>query len=81
MTFEKLLRRCFYEALALYDAYYERMANLGNKHARLGDALPIAWVLLVKGERSLNPLLQAGNHFLHARNRSLHAGGRSLRVR
>lgn len=48
ITFESLLRRYrFYEALALYDAYYERMANLGEKGAHLGDALPIAWVPLV----------------------------------
>lgn len=47
MTFEKLLRQYrFYEALALYDAYFERMANLGDEHAHLGDALPIAWVPL-----------------------------------
>lgn len=36
-----------YEALALYDAYYESMANLGSKGEHLGDALPIAWVPLV----------------------------------
>jgi hypothetical protein len=48
MTFEKMLRLYrFYEALALYDAYYERMSNLGAKGAHLGDALPIAWVPLV----------------------------------
>ncbi len=48
MTFEKLVRLYrFYEALALYDAYFERMANLGEKGAHLGNALPIAWVPLV----------------------------------
>ncbi|ODA34954.1 hypothetical protein [Planctopirus hydrillae] len=48
MTFEKLLRMYrFEEALALYDAYYERMADLGEKRAHLGDALPIAWVPLI----------------------------------
>jgi hypothetical protein len=48
MTFDKLLRLYrFYEALALYDAYFERMANLGEKRAHLGDAPPIAWVPLV----------------------------------
>lgn len=48
MSFEKLLRIYrLEEALALYDAYYERMANLGGNGAHLGDALPIAWVPLI----------------------------------
>ncbi len=48
ITFEKLLRIYrLEEALALYDAYYERMADLGEKGAHLGDALPIAWVPLI----------------------------------
>lgn len=48
MTFEKLLRLYrLEEALVLYDAYYERIADLSKSHAHLGDALPIAWVPLV----------------------------------
>lgn len=48
MTFEKLLRMYrLDEALALYDAYYERIENLGEKYVHLGDALPIAWVPLI----------------------------------
>jgi hypothetical protein len=48
MTFEELLRRyrC-HEALALYDAYYERMANLKGSNESLGDDLPIAWVPII----------------------------------
>jgi hypothetical protein len=48
MTFEKLLQKYrLYEALALYDAYYERAADLNNKYNALGDALDMAWVPLV----------------------------------
>jgi hypothetical protein len=48
MNFQNLLRIYrLYEALALYDAYYERMSNLGERGAHLGDSLPIAWVPLV----------------------------------
>ncbi len=48
MNFEKLLRLYrFYEALALYDAYYQRAADLNDEYALLGDALDIAWVPLV----------------------------------
>ena len=48
MTFEELHRRFrFYEALALYDAYYERAADLNDKYEILGDALDMAWVPLV----------------------------------
>lgn len=48
MTFESLLRSYrLYEALALYDAYYERAADLNDKYEHLGDALDIAWVPMV----------------------------------
>lgn len=48
ITFEKLLRLYyFYEALALYDAYYERASDLNPKYAPIGDALDMAWVPLV----------------------------------
>lgn len=48
ITFENLLRFYrFYEALALYDAYYERAADLNEKYGDLGDALDMAWVPLV----------------------------------
>lgn len=48
VTFELLVRYYRrYEAFALYEAYYERMANLGSEYAHLGDSLPIAWVPLV----------------------------------
>jgi hypothetical protein len=47
-TFENLLRLYrFYEALALYDAYYERAADLNDKYKPLGNALDMAWVPLV----------------------------------
>jgi len=48
ITFEELHRKfLFYEALALYDAYYERAAELNEKYTNLGDTLDIAWVPFV----------------------------------